>query len=942
VRTLVLVDAATAQVALYIDRTPEAKDRVVCDYANSYPNTLDGFPDCQTSPDRGPIARREGGAATGNAQVDAAYEYSGHTYDFYASRFGRDSIDGQGMQIRSSVRVCMLGESCPMDNAFWDGTQLVYGDGYTSADDVVGHELAHGVTEYSSNLYYAYQSGAINESMSDVFGELVDLENGAGTDTAEVRWKVGEDLPGGAIRDMANPNAYVQRCSSSCIFNQQPDKMSSSSYYVGDSDYGGVHHNSGVGNKAASLIVDGGTFNNRTVLGIGVDKAAHVYYRTLLALSSGADYGDLGAQLRASCGQLVGAFLADGSGGTVSLTSVDCAQVDQAVLATEMDLVGRSSAPDARVCDTTETPSTIVADTMEDTASRRWAFVAADDNWGYAYPGNRDASRNFDYAHSGRSVLAGFTAEDSQQPGPRPMTRYATLTAPVHVEAGRKTYVRFAHAYEMEVDPSTGKAYDGGRVEYRVDGGAWTDALTGGGSGTGILSTGGGYGSKTLDPTSDPAGGKAYTGSSRGYLTTRLDLSAFGGSRVEVRLAVVGDDTYGSYWLVDDVTAYSCGSVAVPTAPVGLSATGGDGTAQLAWAQPTAGPAVTSYEVSSATSAPVPGLPTSVPASNPQLTLTGLSTTSTYRVKVVPVSDAGRGAAAEAGVGPAAAVLTLSPPLLDAPGSVTVTARLTRLESTTVPRGGTVTLEQQPSGGSWSEVGTAVLSADDTATFTTTASGNTSYRLVVPGQPGWFPTRSAPVQLSVRPVVQAAWSPSTITFGSTATISGSTSPARSGAKVELTRLSGMTWSVVATGTTRDDGTYAMAYRPPVGGTTRYRVRVYGNAQYVDGYSGDRYLQVLPVAVRVTTAWSPSTVVLGQTSRVYGSTSPGRPYGPIIVQRYTSGAWRTLFVGRTSREGAYVLSYRAPARGAYLTRVVVVGDNVSYATGVSAPRYLSVK
>ena len=84
---------------------------------------------------------------------------------------------------------------------------MVYGDGYASADDVVAHELTHAVTEHSADLLYYYQSGALNESMSDVFGETVDIETGNGNDAAAVRWYIGEDLPIGAIRNMMNPNS---------------------------------------------------------------------------------------------------------------------------------------------------------------------------------------------------------------------------------------------------------------------------------------------------------------------------------------------------------------------------------------------------------------------------------------------------------------------------------------------------------------------------------------------------------------------------------------------------------------------------------------------------------------------------------------------------------------------------------------------------------------
>jgi len=111
------------------------------------------------------------------------------------------------------------------------------------------------VTDFSSSLFYYQQSGAINESMSDVFGEYIDLTNTDGNDTAAVRWQIGEDVPGfGAIRNMADPTIFGD-----------PDRMLSP-FYANDpseGDAGGVHLNSGVGNKAGYLMVDGGSFNAR-------------------------------------------------------------------------------------------------------------------------------------------------------------------------------------------------------------------------------------------------------------------------------------------------------------------------------------------------------------------------------------------------------------------------------------------------------------------------------------------------------------------------------------------------------------------------------------------------------------------------------------------------------------------------------------------------------
>ena len=244
IRELVLVDAQRGFVALHFNQIDFAKNRQIYDNQNNPAYDLPG---------NGPV-RTEGGTATGITDVDKAYDYAGNTYDFYYTYHGRDSIDNAGMALINTVRYCPNLTNCPYQNAFWNGEQMVYGEGFPQADDVVAHELTHGVTEYESHLFYYMQSGAINESFSDIWGEFVDLTNGAGTDTPAIRWLIGEDLPGGAGRSMSNPPAY-----------EDPDKMSSTYYYCGEGDNGGVHTNSGVGNKAAYLMVNGGTFNGYTV-----------------------------------------------------------------------------------------------------------------------------------------------------------------------------------------------------------------------------------------------------------------------------------------------------------------------------------------------------------------------------------------------------------------------------------------------------------------------------------------------------------------------------------------------------------------------------------------------------------------------------------------------------------------------------------------------------
>ncbi|MFT3895359.1 MAG: M4 family metallopeptidase [Anaerolineales bacterium] len=186
-----------------------------------------------------------------------------------------------------------------LHNAYWTGTQMVYGDAYAyvNADDIVAHELTHGVTQSESNLIYLYQSGAINESFSDLWGEYFDQTNGEGNDSPSVKWRLGEDVTGlGAVRNMSNPPEF-----------SDPDRMTSTYYYKGEGDNGGVHTNSGVNNKAVSLMVDGGSFNSKVVKPLGWDKTAAIYHvaqTDLLGVAS--NYSDLYYALQQACTILIG------------------------------------------------------------------------------------------------------------------------------------------------------------------------------------------------------------------------------------------------------------------------------------------------------------------------------------------------------------------------------------------------------------------------------------------------------------------------------------------------------------------------------------------------------------------------------------------------------------------------------------------------------------
>lgn len=206
----------------------------------------------------GKLVRKEGEPAFGDQSADEAYDGLGHTHRLFADIFGRKSIDGEGLPLDATVHFGRL-----YDNAFWDGRQMVFGDGdgevferFTRSLSVIGHELTHGVTQYSAGLAYRNQAGALNESMSDVFGALVEqyLNSQSVTDAS---WLIGEGLftpqvEGSALRSLKAPGtAYDDD-----VLGKDPQPDSMDSYVRTSADNGGVHINSGIPNRAFYLTAE--------------------------------------------------------------------------------------------------------------------------------------------------------------------------------------------------------------------------------------------------------------------------------------------------------------------------------------------------------------------------------------------------------------------------------------------------------------------------------------------------------------------------------------------------------------------------------------------------------------------------------------------------------------------------------------------------------------
>ncbi len=231
-----------------------------------------------TSQTPGAVVRAEGQPAAADKAVNQAYDGLGATYDYYWSVFDRDSIDGQGQPLLGCVH---YGSS--YDNAFYDGAgHMFFGDGdgrllteTTAGIDVIGHELTHGVTQNEANLTYSGQSGALNESVSDVFGIQV-KQRVLNQDVTQSDWLIGADIVGPelapALRSMKAPGTA----------NPHDDQPADMDHYVHGGD---VHTNSGIPNRAFYVVAT-------TLGGHAWDAAGPIWYQTLgdPALHPGASF----------------------------------------------------------------------------------------------------------------------------------------------------------------------------------------------------------------------------------------------------------------------------------------------------------------------------------------------------------------------------------------------------------------------------------------------------------------------------------------------------------------------------------------------------------------------------------------------------------------------------------------------------------------------------
>jgi|GEM_PF-2293529 len=270
------------------------------------------------------IYNETGLVGTYDGQAEAVHNLVSNAYDFYNNKFSRDSFDGSGGTIKSYTHYeewdsdKLIPGCVEVENAKWTGYSLLFGENFIS-QDVVGHEFTHAVTNYTANFEYENESGALNESYADIFGEFIEFDNGGGD------WQMGTDLPSGPSRDMSDPHSssYRQPAHVSEQLDSTEEPCASSDDAA---DIGCVHYNNGIINNTLYLLTVGGTnsYSGETIdsaEAIGQDKAEQIYYRALTEyLGTASDFSDAYNATMQSCLD----FYARGEH---SITLADCNEV---------------------------------------------------------------------------------------------------------------------------------------------------------------------------------------------------------------------------------------------------------------------------------------------------------------------------------------------------------------------------------------------------------------------------------------------------------------------------------------------------------------------------------------------------------------------------------------------------------------------------------------
>jgi len=488
-----------------------------------------------------------------------------HTYNFFSNAFGYVSYNGADATMKTINNAPI---DCP--NASWNGSTANYCTG-SAADDVVAHEWGHAYTQFTSGLIYAYQSGALNESYSDIWGETIDLLNNYEDSDDDQslrtacfssdRWRMGEDASafGGAIRDMWSPTC-----------DGDPGKVSDGVYRCGSGDSGGVHSNSGVPNHTFALLVDGGTYNGETITGLGFTKASHILWRVQnVYLTQSSNFLVFADALEAACADLEGIDLEGlsttatpaGLSGQV-ITTADCQEVLDAINAVELrvDVGGICPpllGPTDPLCGAASSNPLFFEDwesglggwTLEQLPENPITWSSRDWVIDTTLPDGRAGSGIF-----GVDPNIGNCSSDLEN-------GIIRLQSPV-ITIPDITIGTFELAFDHYL--ITEGSWDGGNIKYKIDSGVWTLLPA-------IAFTDNAYNSSlntTAQGNDNPMQSEAaFTGADGGtgsgtWGTSIIDLSSLGvvaNSNLELRWEMGTDGCSGNDgWYLDEIVIYNC------------------------------------------------------------------------------------------------------------------------------------------------------------------------------------------------------------------------------------------------------------------------------------------------------------------------------------------------------------------------------------------------
>ncbi|MCA9950852.1 MAG: M4 family metallopeptidase [Anaerolineales bacterium] len=581
VREFVFVDAANGRIVEQFSGVHEGAgaDREISEsnLANVVWDESNGDPDPITPGWAGGTVQQ---VTDWQNEIDGSKE----SYNIIDNMVGYSSYDNAEATMRTVNND--PGISCP--NANWNGISTNYCSNVTG-DDTVSHEWGHAYTEYTHNLVYAWQPGALNESYSDIWGEIVDLINGRGSDDNGMRtdgncstnvydptgnggpdttwrWLSGEDDPafGGAIRDMWNPTCH-----------NDPGKVSDSQYWCASGDGGGVHTNSGVPNHAFALIVDGGTYNGQTINGIGLDKAAYIYWQSQFAYQTiTSDFVDHASALAASCqdlkgnASLTGLSTSSTPGAVIpAITQADCDELDKAIVAVEFNVEPTqcgfepawTEAPP--LCDGQGNGTVLSIESQDwESGQGAWTFDTHDianpgsfDNPDWTIVGSLPQSRPGSAMYVEDSINRGACTPADTVAGALNLDS-PIISLPVTAEVPR---VAIDHLVSTEV------GWDGGNLKISVNGGAWTVVPDSAIEVNGYFAPGAINGGGNDNPL---AGQEGWTGGGQGEVSTgwgqtQVNLTgiAAAGDDIQLRFDMGLDGCNGvDGWYVDEVQVYSC------------------------------------------------------------------------------------------------------------------------------------------------------------------------------------------------------------------------------------------------------------------------------------------------------------------------------------------------------------------------------------------------